>query len=275
MKQILNKIIKFFKKNLFFLLFFSSIIFVGLVLTYKIFFTKPTYIFVKAKVSQGLWWVETARPSFWYIKSFEKVLKNKEKELDLSGKPQSEIIDFKVYPSRVSNQYDVYLTMKLKVEKINRQNKYLFKRSTLGIGSAVDFEFPSLQFSVTVTDISEKPFKENYQEKIIYLNKPFSFDFEYDSIKVGDKYFNGKEAIIEILDKQILNDEKYIISYQNLNNLNSVNFGKNIMIIAKIKVKKNDQNYIFAEEQVVKPGAYLFFETENFRFDNYLISKIE
>lgn len=272
MKKILNKIVKFFKKNLFFLLFFSSIIFVGLVLTYKIFFTKPTYIFVKAKVGQGLWWAQTAKPSFWYIKSFEKVLKNKEKELDISGKPQSEIIDFRVYPSRANNQYDVYLIMKLKVDKMKGQNKYLFKRSSLGIGSAVDFEFPSIQFSATIVDISQKPFKENYQEKIVYLNKPYSFDFEYDAIKVGDKYFDGKENIIEILDKQIADNEK---SYQALNNLNNISLGKNITIIAKIKLKKDGQNYIFGEEQIVKPGAPLFFETENFRFENYLISKVE
>lgn len=261
------------KKNVakkFLLLIFFIVFFVFLFSFYKIFYQKPTYIFTKIKVSQGFWWAQTAKPPFWYLKGFENLIKNNEKEYDLSGNLQSEIIEYRVYPSKIANQYDIFLTMKLKVAKLNHLNKYSFKRSAIGISAPVDFEFPSLQFSGTIIDISEKPFSEKYQEKIFYLVKPFAYDFEYDSIKINDKYYDGKENVVEILDKQILNDEKWLI-----NNYNNINFGKNILIKAKFKIKKENNNYIFAEEQIIKPGAPVFFETTNFRFENYLVNKIE
>jgi hypothetical protein len=197
----LKKTWKFLVDNYFISIFFACIAFVGVVSIYKLFFVKPTYVYAKIKVGQGLWWASTQKPSMWYVEAFKRIKETKEQEKELTGQPQAEILEVKYYPWWGSNQYDVYLLMKLKVTKMGKIGKYNFKRSAIGVGSPVDFEFPSLQFSGTVINISEKPIKEKYEEKTIILTKRNANPWEYDSIRIGDFYFDGKEKVFEVLEK--------------------------------------------------------------------------
>ncbi|MGB9883539.1 MAG: hypothetical protein ACPLRN_03450 [Microgenomates group bacterium] len=271
----LKKILRFLIGNYFLSIFFASIAFVGVVSIYKLFFVKPTYVYAKVKVGQGLWWASTQKPSIWYVEAFKKIIQTHEQEKELTGKSQAEILQIRYYPTYINNQYDVYLLMKLKVTKMGKIGKYNFKRSAIGVGSPVDFEFPSLQFSGTVINISEKPIRENYEEKEIILTKRNANPWEYDSIKVGDKYFDGKEVVFKILDKTA-KDTQTLTSdiFGNYPDLTPEQ-KKYIFLKAKIKVKEENNQLIFGEEQVIAPGKTINIATENFQFADYLIAKVE
>mgnify|MGYP001038291288 CR=1 FL=1 len=267
----IKKIIRFLIKNYFLSIFFACIAFVALVSIYKLFFVKPTYVYVKVKVGQGLWWASTQKPPAWFIDSFKNLKKSQEK--DLTGKPIAEVLSIRYYPWWGSNQYDIYLLMKLRVTKM-RSGKYNFKRSAIGVGSPVDFEFPKIQFSGTIIKISDKPIKENLITKKITIVKKWAFPWEGEKIIIGDKYFDGEEIVFEVLDKKIENaQESYNLSglYYPVESERK----KHITIKAKIKVKEKNGQFIFGEEQVIAYGKTINIATENFQFNDYIITQLE
>lgn len=273
--SVLKKIWKFLIENYFISIFFACIAFVGIVSIYKLFFVKPTYVYVKVKVGQGLWWASTQKPSMWYIEAFKKIKETQEQEKELTGKLQSEILEIRYYPWWGSNQYDVYLLMKLKVTKMGKVGKYNFKRSAIGVGSPVDFEFPSLQFSGTVIDISEKPIKEKYEEKTIILTKRNANPWEYDSIIIGDFYFDGKEKVFEVLEKTAKDTQTLTSDIFGNYPETTPELRRYIFVKAKIKVRKKDGNLIFAEEQIIAPGKTINIATNNFQFSDFMVTKVE
>jgi len=278
MKKIFKKIIRFLIDNYFLSIFFACIAFVALISIYRLFFVKPIYVYAKVKVGQGLWWASTQKPSIWFVKNFKKG----DQELDLTGRPIAQILSVRYYPvsvlsQYVYNQYDIYLLMKLKVSKMG-SGKYNFKRSAIGVGAPVDFEFPKVQFSGTIIELSEKPIEEKYQEKTIYLLKPFAYPWEYEAIKIGDKYFDGQENVVEILDKQI--DESNYVSpiFKSQNNYLNLESGQkifNLQVKLKIKGQIKDNQFVFGEEQIITSGKTIYLTTQNFQFQDFLIINLE
>ncbi len=272
-KKTFKKFLRLVSNNYFIAIFFAAIAFVALISFYRIFFVKPTYIYVKVKIGQGLWWAATQKPSLWFIENIKKA-KNEE-EKDFSGKTQAKILSIRYYPTYLQNQYDVYLTMKIKVSKLGKTGKYNFKRSSIGVSSPIDFEFPSVQFSGTVIELSEQPIKENRQEKIVYLSKPYAFSWEYETIRVGDEYFDGEETVVQILEKSIGEKYNIIPPYQSVIDPTMSQTRSNIFVKVKIKGKKRGNNFIFGEEQAVAPGKFLYISTANFFFDEYIVADIK
>ena len=265
-----KKIIRFLIDNYFLSIFFACIAFVALVSIYKIFFVKPTYVYVKVRVGQGLWWASTQKPSIWFVKNFKKG----DQELDLTGKPIAEILSVRYYPWWGSNQYDVYLIMKLKVKKMG-SGKYNFKRSAIGVGAPVDFEFPKVQFSGTIIELSKKPIKENYEEKTIIITKRNANPWEDDSIKIGDFYFDGQEKVAEVLEKNASNTQTLVSD--TLGNYPDINpeQRKYIFVKLKLKGKIKDNQFVFGEEQIIAPGKTINLATQNFQFQDYLVAKVD
>jgi hypothetical protein len=272
-KSFLKKLWRFLVDNYFLAIFFASIAFVGVVSIYKLFFVKPTYVYVKVKVGQGLWWASTQKPSIWFIEGLKKAQNMAEKEL--TGQPSAKILSVRYYPWWGSNQYDVYLVMKLKVNRQGKTGKYNFKRSAIGVAAPVDFEFPSVQFSGTVLQISEKPIKEKLIEKTVILTKRAADPWEYDSIKIGDFYFDGKEKVFTIVDKTARDTQNLTAdvfgNYPDISN----ELKKYIFIKGKIKVKPEKGNYIYAEEQLISVGKNLNIATNNLLLENYKVASIE
>ena len=96
---------QFALKNYFISIFLACIAFVVLVAGYKLFFPKPTYIYVRVKIGQGLWCASTTKPPIWFINSIKKG----NTQNDLLGKPLAEILSVRYYPwYNTNNQYDVY-----------------------------------------------------------------------------------------------------------------------------------------------------------------------
>lgn len=253
----LKKIIRFTIKNYLILLFFAIILFVGLISLKKIFYSKSIYVYAKIKVGQGLWWATTAKPSIWFVNSIKKG----ETQYDLIGNPLATILDVRYYPywqiiQLANNQFDIYLTVKLKVGGNKKTKTYIFNRATIGVGAPIDLEFPSTQITGTVIDLQNELPKNDYTEKTILLIKKEPAPWEYDSIKINDSYYDGTDTVFKILDKQV--DE----------------MNKNIIVRASIKVRQVNSQLIFGEEQLIKTGSKLNITTSNFTFDGFYIGKI-
>jgi len=268
--KFVKKLWKFAIDNYFISIFLAAIAFVAVVSVSKLFFTKPTYVYAKVKVSQGLWWAATQKPSIWFLKAIKKG----DAETDLVGKPVAEILSVRYYPWYGSDQFDVYLTLKLKVSKNKKTGKYNFKRSTIGVASPIDLEFPSVQFSGTIIDINDRPFKDVYIEKTIYLVKKWAFPWEGEVNNVGETYFDGEELVFTILDKQVT-------EAQDVYNTSGIYYSveserkKYITIKAKIKARVVNNQLFFGPEQKITLGKTLNISTNNFTFNDYTVSKVE
>lgn len=262
LNKLLKNLYRFAIKNYFISIFLACIAFVFLVSGYRLFFQKPTYIYVKVKMGQGLWWASTTKPPLWFIKS----LNIGDEQMGLLGQPTAEIKTIRYYPTNISNQYDVYLTMKLRVSGNKKTGVYNFNRSPIGVGAPIDFEFPDSQFSGTIISLSDKFIQDKNVNKTVYLYKKGAPTWEFDAIKIGDKFFDGQDNVFEILDK-------YAADNQSLFETN--NQTKDITVKAKIKIKDTGRQLLFGEEQVIAPGKTIYVSTKDFTFTNYIITKVE
>lgn len=268
---------KWVKKNYFLLIFVGCIGFVGMVVFYKLFVSKPTYIYAKVKVGQGAWWANTQKPNLWFVRAISQAKEQK----DITGTQMITIINVDYYPyifsqilsNQLPNQYDIYVTMKLKVSSTGAKKTYNFNRETIGVSSPINLEFPNVQFSGTVIALDDKPFKEIYEEKIVYLTKRIPLPWEYEQITVGDSQMRDGTEIFKVLDKSY-EDESVITLVQNGILTNSLM--NSFSVKARIRVKKEGNEYVFGEEYVVAPGRILQgVEIKDFTFIDYYITKIE
>ncbi len=270
-----KKIFTFLVKNYFLTIFIGIIFFVSIIATYKLAFSKPTYIYAKVKLGQGLWWANTNDPSIWLVKSIKKG----DIEKDFLGRPIAEILNVRYYPVFESNQFTTYLTIKLKVSVNKKEKKYSFKRATIGVGSPIDFEFSGIQTSGTVTAISENNIEDKLADKIVYLTKRYAYPWEFDAIKIGDSYFDGETTVFEILEKQ-LKETDQILPVERYGQANVVDPSlpesrRYIFVKAKIKVKEENNQYIYGESQIVTPGKSLSISTKQFNFRDFIVAGIE
>lgn len=272
-KKGIKKLITFAKKNYIIILFGLIIFFVGCVILFKFLTQEKETVYVKVKVSQGLWWASTLKPSIWLADSLQKG----DVEVNLSGKPIVEILEVRKYPLAISysaEQYEVFLTVKLKANYNANTQKYSFKRSNLTIGGPIEFEFQNSAITGTVTDISDKPIENQYEEKIVTLQKEFAQEWEYDAIIEGDIYSDGEEIIIEVLGKNVV--ERYDVANSLRNNF-PVATGRlvNITTTLKMKLKKQDNTYLFREELPIVRGRRINLSLANFVLNDFVITGIE
>jgi len=246
-----------FKYLYFILLFVGAIGFVFLMSFYRLFLSKPNYVYAKVKVGQGLWWASTIKPPLWLVDSVKKgnVINT------TKGMPDVEVLSVRYLPYffpqinfSFVNQYDVFLNLKVKVTG-NKINGYSFQRSTLAVGAPIDLNFPSAQLSGTVIELSDKPIINDLIKKTILLTKKSVDLNEFDSIKVGSNYFDGENEIIKIVDKSF--------------------DGSNINLNVLFKLKKINDQLIFGEEEAIYNNKTINFIASDSIFYNFLIQKIE
>lgn len=267
----LQNIIALGKKNILLLIVIACVGFVGLVSVYRIFFQKPTYVYVRVKVGQGYWWASTQKPSLWYVKAIQEA----QEEKDLKGEPIAKILRVAYYPWYGSNSFDIYVTLQLRVTQTGKKGTYSFKRETIAVSAPIDLEFPNVQFSGTITALSEKPFKQNLQEKMVYLTKKYVYPWEYDAIQVGDYFNDGNGHVLEIIDKAkgqtsevLVNELGKLLPYE-------TETYQYIHLKVKMRLRLQNDQLLYGEEIVVSPGRGLGFVTNNFTFNDYVVSKIE
>lgn len=275
----IKKLKKLFLNNLFVFVIACAVVFVLLVSLTKIFFSRPKYVYAKVKISQGLWWANTTRPQLWMLTPVTKGLK----ETDFAGNPVAEVLSVNYYPwfQEPTSQYNAFMTMRLKVTGNGKKTSYQYDRGSLSVGSPVVFDFPTISLSGTVIEISEKPIKNDYVEKVIRLSKSYALDWEYDDIIVGDKYFDGEETVFEITDKSSVDEYSSILNFDSVYTGSAVSaqnypqVRKRIEIIAKIKLKRVNNYYVFGEEQIVSTGKDFYLSLPSVVLNNYRVTKFE
>jgi len=268
---ILSSLLQFTIAHYLVLIIVGCVGFVGLVSVYKLYIKKPTHIYVKVKVGQGYWWASTQKPSMWYLKAIQAA----KEEIDIMGKPIAKVLRVAYYPWYGSSQYDIYVTLQLSVSKVGKQGVYNFNRETIGVGGPIDLEFKNVQFSGTIIALSEKPIVPITQTRVVYLSKKYTYPWEYDAIKIGDYFNDGNSNVIEILEKAkgetnevVLNDMGRLLSAE-------TETYRYILLKIKMRVRQEDVQILYGDEIIVSPGRSFGFITNEFTFNDYVVSKIE
>lgn len=269
LKRRAREVIKWGRANYILVLFGLFVLFVSIVGLLRLLSREHQYLYIKVKVSQGLWWASSQRPSVWYLQSIKKG----DKEFSLTGRPIAEVIDVRSFPWWSSDQFDVYLTLKLEAEKNERLHSYTYKREPLTIASPIDFDFPSTAINSTVIAISEQPFSEQYVERTVTLSKSAAYLWEYDAILTGDIFSDGQETRAEIVSKSSAPSSSLSRDQNNYSGI--MEQRRNITVKMKMKLKEQKGEYFLGEDQDIKVGKAINIATQKFYFDQYIVENIE
>jgi len=261
----------FVRKYYIYLILVGCVAFVGVFAVYKTYVSKPLYLYAKVKVGQGYWWASTQRPNQWFVNA----IRNARVQNDLAGKPIAQVLRVDYYPYYGTNQFDVYVTLKLKVTKVGNKGMYNFNRDMIGVAVPIDLEFPNVQFSGTIIELSEKPISSKLVAKTIYLTKKYSYPWEFDEIKVGDKFNNGHEDVIKIIDKAKSETNEVIRDDQGKLISSDVEKFNYITLKVKIMVRAEESRYVYGEETILLPIRGFDFITDGYIYNNFTIAKIE
>ena len=271
-KQI-NKLYKLARRNYFIIIFVGIIFLVGIVIIFKYITAKPTYFYAKVQVSYPASYF--SKPDFWLVKSLE----TDSKQYNILGQSEAELLGMRYYPSGDGTSYNIYLTVKLSGNYDKKTQEYTFQRSQIGVGSPITLNFSSSQLYGTVIDLNAAPFKDKYIAKTITLVDRGAYYKDdptfYNSINVGDKYFDGKDYIFEVVNKDL---QENIFAVTNILT-GQVTEGQtdttqNIIIKAKVLVLEKDNRLIFAGNQTLTTGSKFIFSTGNFSFNDFIITAI-
>lgn len=269
-KKITKNKYNFFRKNYALSLFLALIILSVSFFIYKSFFSVSNFVYVKVKIEQGYY---VGKPSIWIINALDTAKSD-------TTKNGAKIISEEHYPNWQPDQMDIYIITKLPVNFNKSTGEYSYNHSTLSIGSPIQLHLKNLDINGTIIDLNNQPFKYKYIYKTVYLvargGYTKDFTYMYDSINIGDKYFEGSNVVFEVLDKSL---EKNIIGVQN--NLNGqiyermVETTQNILVKARIRVKQVGNEFTYGEIYEVKNNSPIPFSTNNYFLSDFVIRSIE
>lgn len=250
----MKKTINFSRKHFYIFLFALALLFPFTVTALKYFSTNETYVYVRVKVSQGLWWASTERPKIWLRDS----LAPGDRTLNLTGKEIAKVLKVESYHYNrkppEETRYDIFVTLKLLVNKSGQ--KYLFNRDPVVAGAPLELELSKTYLTGSIVALSESEFSDETVTKVVTLVKKLTNFNEYALIRPGDYYSNGSDKVFEVLGKYQAGDKLYVT--------------------AKIKAVKNSSgNLIFGYEQVLVPGSIFDLATNNFDFNEFYIYQIQ
>ncbi|KKU04131.1 MAG: hypothetical protein UX88_C0001G0033 [Candidatus Woesebacteria bacterium GW2011_GWC2_47_16] len=277
--QFYNAFTAYLKKNKFssilILIFLATIAIVLIISLFKTVATQSDYVYAKVKVSQGLWWISSQKPGWWFVNS----LKKGEEEFDILGKPIAEILEVRYYPTipfspEYETEYNIYVTLKLAVNKNTRTQTYLFKRSQISVGRPIELEFPSTHLTGSILELSEKEFGKEYSQKVVTITKKLAYPWEYDAIKVGDKQFDGENHVFEVINKNATPTSAFDSDPFGNIQFYTRESRRYITVRGTIMVRQRGGELVFGEEQVVKPGNFIYLTTSGFVFDRFLVESI-
>lgn len=269
LSSLFNKNKPFWKFTLFTL---SIILFTLAFLLIKGSLSEKETVFAKIKVSQGSWWVATQKPPVWFIQN----LHPGEKQQRLLGGVDAEIIEARYYPfksdiHRFETEYTIFVLVKLSVEKSGE--KYIFNRDPITVGSEINLAFPSVEFAGTIISLKGQPEIE-LTEKTIVLTKKLAYPWEYEMVKLGDTQFDGVENVFEVTSKSTR--DTFVLRQDTYGNTTFVPPERRIYlsVTGKIKVREENGNLIFGEEQVLKPGSEIDLSTKGFVFSQFYVQDV-
>lgn len=244
---------------------------IGIIAGYKIFLQKPTYIYTKIKVGQPIWWAVSTKPSIWYMNAMNKG----DISYDFLGRSEAEILDKNVYLWSGTEEYDIYLTVKMKVNKNNPYEPFIFNRSVISVGSPIEIQFLKENIKGTIIAVSDHFFKDRFIEKFVYLEKRDAYPSEYAAINIGDFVTDGDQTVFSILNKDITETTNFTSNSYGNSNINTVENRGYITIKAKVKLKQIANKYVLGEEKIVEAGRILDLSLGNYVLKDFFVSKIE
>ena len=235
-------------------------------------------VYIKMKLSQGLWWSSSSNPPIWLAHA----IKPDDTESDLFGNTIATVLNKTYYPAeplKFANQYEVYITMKLAVKQDSGTNKYRYKRNTLSVGSPISIDLSSATVTGSIMEIYHSPPDEQFVTKEITLSNQFAYysdsPDEFESLMIGDEYFDGQSVAFKVIRKSLSPRQ---VAFQDLYGkqvVNQIKVNQTIYVNAKIKVKEIDGMFFFGEEQRVTPGANLNILTNTQDFSTYTVVSIK
>lgn len=260
----LRSFFKFAVRNYLIVIFMLAVGFVIMVSFVKIVFSKDHYIYAQVQMAPGLWWVRSAKPNAWHALAIQKG----DVEVGLLGKPAAEVVAVRRYPWYSSDEYNVFLTVKLKVGRDKKRGTYMFKRAAIAVGSPVELEFSRVQLTGIITELSKKKITRPLIKKRVTIIKAEALPSEYDTVIIGDSYNDGTQEILQVVDKSAV--ETYGL-YSML-----LPFRKNITLTLNLWVKqeKNGQ-LLFAEDQFIRLGKGFTAATAKTQLEGYKVIAIE
>lgn len=231
-------------------------------------------VYVKLKLSQGLWWTTNANPPIWLAQTINPG----DFEKDIFGNEIATVISKTYYsaePLKFPNQHEVYLTLKLATKQDSGTGKHRYKRSPLSVGSPLNIDLSSATLTGSVMSISSQEPQEKYLTKQITLAKQYAYytdsPDEFNSIQIGDSYFDGQDIAFKITDKYL---KARKVAFSDINGrpvVNTLDVNQHIYLEAEIKVKEIDNMYFYGEEQRVAPGANLNIITNSQDLSRYTV----
>ena len=235
--------------------------------------TPKDYVYAQVKISQGSWWVVAQKPSIWFIQN----LNAGEKQQTLLGGVDAEIIETRYYPfksdaHKFETEYSIYVLARLSVETTG--GRYIFNRKPIAVGSEINLAFPSVQFAGTIISLSPELPKDELTEKTIVLTKKLAYPWEYDMVKAGDTQFDGVDSVFEVTSKSFR--DTYTLRQDVYGNTAYQSPERRIYltVTGRIKVRQEDGNLIFGEEQILKPGSEIDLATDGFVFSQFYVADI-
>lgn len=234
-------------------------------------------VYVKIKLSQGLWWATSNNPPLWLAKSINP----NDTEKDLFGNDIATVISRTYYPGdqvKYPNQYDVYLSLKLATKKDSGTNKYRYKRSTLAVGSPISIDLSSTTVTGAIMAISKEPIEDKFETKKIVLYDQYGYYIDspttFNNIKIGDTYNDGMNTSFKIVSKYL---GPRIVAFSDVNGrsvINQLKVNQSTYVEAEIMVKELGGMYFYGEEQRVTPGSNLNILTNSQDFSRFTIVSI-
>lgn len=272
----LKKIISFIKKNYLLSVFVVIIILTLLVGLYKNFLSKTNYIYAKVEINYPESYY--SKPDIWILDSLHKG----DVQTGILGQPETEILNVTYYPSSIAdNQFDIFLNLRLQAGYDKTTGSYSFQRSPIAVGSPITLSFPTSHVIGTILYLGKTPPQDKYVEKTVYLVNPGAYKkstpYLYDSIKIGDSYYDGNQTVFKITNKRL---ERNVFAVVN-NFTSQVSEGttdttQDIVIIAKIKLLEKNNQLIFGGDQLVQLGDKLNLSTDNgLNLNDFVISAIK
>lgn len=242
----------------------------------QLFLRKEEWITVGVYGGPGNWWWVTPPPPYWLTQAINVG----DKEYGSWGKAIAEILEIRVYPSAGQNReiisasdMDFSLKVRLQVRR-DKTGRIQFKRNPVQIGMPITLSTGKVMITGNVTWIEGQEEPE-ITEKIIEVKGYRRFPWEGEAIKIGDKMTDGNEVIAEVLDKGAELAEMVVTTDVGNVLLRREPTRRDITVKFKIKGVEKNGEFIFREEQIVKPGKRIFIQTPSYDFSEfYYVSKV-
>lgn len=236
---------------------------------FKIISQQPHTLYARVKVSQGLWWANTSKPTSWMVNAVKKG----DVEKNLGGRPIIEVLEVRSYPWWDTEQFDIYLVLKLEADYNERREQYMFKRSNISVGAPIDMVLNNVTLTGTVMETSPEPFKDIYAEKEIILSATKLDKRISDTIEVGDSFSDGVETVFEIV--EVEKKPSYLLNSSVGNNypIEAVEY-EDVTLRARIKVRNQNGIYMYRQEIPLSIGKSINIVADTTVLTNFTITEI-